>query len=62
MLSTLSDDFIESDQKPMLAKTLGWAIVSLCAICAIWWLLDPIGFAGNPVFRYLSLRSSGYFR
>jgi hypothetical protein len=46
----------------MLAKTLGWAIVSLCAICAIWWLLDPIGFAGNPVFRYLSLRSSGYFR
>jgi len=46
----------------MLTKTLGWAMVLLCAICAVWWLLDPIGFANNPVFRYLKLRSSGYYR
>jgi hypothetical protein len=45
----------------MLTKTLGWAIVSLCAVCLVWWLLDPIGFASNPVFRYLNLRSSGNF-
>lgn len=46
----------------MLTKTFGWVIVSLCTICLVWWLLDPIGFASNPVFRYLNLRSSGYYR
>jgi hypothetical protein len=46
----------------MLTKTLGWVIVSLCGICLVWWLLDPIGFASNPVFRFIKLRSTGYYR
>jgi hypothetical protein len=46
----------------MLTKGLGWAIVSLGVVCVVWWLLDPTGFANNPVFTYLKLRSSGYYR
>src|ERR1035438_3625640 len=51
-----------SNRKAMLTKALGWAIVSLCAVCLVWWLLDPTGFASNPVFRFLKLQSSGYYR
>jgi hypothetical protein len=48
----------------MLVKTLGWAIVSLCVASVVWWLVDPVGFASNPVFSYLkrlSTHSSEYF-
>ena len=46
----------------MLTKVLGWAIVIACFIAIVWWLVDPVGFANNPLFTYLKLRSSGYHR
>ena len=46
----------------MLTKTLGWAVVSVCALCLVWWMLDPVGFANNSFFTYLKLQSSGYHR
>jgi hypothetical protein len=49
----------------MLTKTLAWGVVALCVISVVWWWLDPVGFANNPVlsfFKDLSLRSQGYHR
>jgi hypothetical protein len=48
----------------MLHKTLGWTIAAVCAVGVVWWLLDPVGFANNPVISYLkriSLQSSEFF-
>jgi len=47
----------------MLTKTLAFIIIGSCVIGAVWWWLDPVGFANNPIlsfFRDLSLRSQGY--
>ena len=49
----------------MLTKTLATIIIGAAAISAVWWWVDPVGFANNPVlsfFKDLSLRSQGYHR
>jgi hypothetical protein len=49
----------------MLTKTLAWGVILICVGSGVWWLVDPQGFAQNPVFaslKHLSLRSSGYYR
>jgi len=49
----------------MLTKTLAYGVIALCAISAVWWWVDPVGFANNPVLRFfkdLTLRSEGYHR
>ena len=46
----------------MLTKTFGWGVIGVVAISAAWWFLDPVGFAQNPLFTWLTLRSQGYHR
>ena len=49
----------------MLTKTLAWGVIGLVVIGGAWWYLDPVGFAGNPLLRWLnglSLSSRGYYR
>ena len=49
----------------MLTKTLAGGVIGVVAIGAVWWYLDPVGFAGNPLMRWLNdlaLSSQGYHR
>lgn len=49
----------------MLTKAFAWGVIGFVAIGGAWWYLDPVGFAGNPVLRWLhelTLRSQGYRR
>lgn len=48
----------------MFSKGVGWAIVAVCVAAIAWWLIDPIGFANNPLLVFLrnvSSRSSEFF-
>ena len=49
----------------MLTKTLAGGVIGLVVIGGAWWYLDPVGFAANPLLRWLSdlsLSSQGYHR
>jgi len=46
----------------MLSKTFAWGVIGVVGIAVVWWLLDPVGFAQNPLFTWLTLRSQGYHR
>jgi hypothetical protein len=49
----------------MFTKAVGWGIVALCLVTVAWWLMDPLGFANNPVIVYLrglSISSSERFQ
>ncbi len=46
----------------MLTKSFAWGVIGVVAISAAWWFLDPVGFAQNPLFTWLNLRSQGYHR
>ena len=37
----------------MLTKTLAFAIIGAFVVGVVWWLVDPVGFANNPVIVYL---------
>lgn len=48
----------------MLTKGIGWAIVGILAAGIIWWLIDPVGFANNPLLvslRNIGSRSAEFF-
>jgi len=42
----------------MLTKTLAYGIIALFVVSVAWWLVDPVGFANNPVIAYLKNVSS----
>lgn len=49
----------------MLTKTLAWGVIGVVVIGGAWWYLDPVGFAQNPLLRWLNdlkLSSRGYQR
>jgi|HubBroStandDraft_6_1064221.scaffolds.fasta_scaffold2538482_1 hypothetical protein len=49
----------------MFTRAVGWGIAAVCVVAVAWSLINPIGFAKNPVMPYLrdvSISSSERFQ
>jgi hypothetical protein len=42
----------------VLTKTLAFGTIAVFVVGVAWWLIDPVGFANNPVIAYLKNVSS----
>ncbi len=36
----------------MLSKALSWIIIGGMVVGVFWWVMDPVGFAQNPVINF----------